>query len=373
MVELKKTTKLPGNFDVLLLFFVLFLTGIGIVMIYSASSSIAIRRFDNGYFFLKKQAIFSIIGACALYICSAIDYRKYKPFAYIFILISSLLLVAIHVSGYGHSAGGAARWLKIAGISVQPSEIARISMIIYLAYSLSKKKDRINEFEIGFLPHFIVFAILGGLIITQPDFGSVVILGALTWLMMFAGGVRLKHLGLPLIPIIPLGIWVMMSKSYRMERLTAFMDPWKHQLDESYQLVHSLMAFGSGGLFGKGLGNGYQKLFYLPEPHTDFIFSVIGEELGLPGVLGIIVVYFFIIWRGIAIARQTTDIFGSLLATGLTAAIGFQVCINMCVAMGLLPTKGLTLPFLSYGGTSLLMNMIAIGILLNIGRTGNNE
>lgn len=373
MVELRKRNNITGNFDALLLFFVLFLTGVGIVMIYSASSSLAVQRFNNGYFFLKKQAIFSIIGGCALYICSAVDYRRYRPFAYIFILISMLLLIATHISGYGHSAGGAARWIRIAGISIQPSEISRISMIIYLAYSLSKKKDRIHEFEIGFLPHFVVFLILGALIIKQPDFGSVAILGILTWVMMFAGGVRIKHLTLPLFPLIPFAIWVMVGKSYRVERLTAFMDPWKHQLDESYQLVHSLMAFGSGGLIGKGLGNGFQKLFYLPEPHTDFIFSVIGEELGLLGVLGIIIVYFFILWRGIAIARKTTDLFGSLLATGLTAAIGFQVCINMCVAMGLMPTKGLTLPFLSYGGTSLLMNMIAIGILLNIGRTGNNE
>lgn len=372
MVEMRKTNRVAGNYDALLLFFVLFLTGIGIVMIYSASSSLAAQRFNNSYFFLKKQTMFAIVGGCALYICSAINYRRYRPFAYIFVLISMLLLIATHISGYGHSAGGATRWIRLAGFSIQPSEITRISMIIYLAYSLSKKQERIGEFEIGFLPHFVVFSILGLLIITQPDFGSVAILGILTWVMMFAGGVRIKHLCLPLIPILPAAVWVMMSKSYRVERLTAFMDPWKHQLDESYQLVHSLMAFGSGGLIGKGLGNGYQKLFYLPEPHTDFIFSVIGEELGLLGVTAIIVVYFFIIWRGIAIARRTTDLFGSLLATGLTSAIGFQVCINMCVAMGLLPTKGLTLPFLSYGGTSLLMNMIAIGILLNIGRTGNN-
>ncbi len=373
MDELKRTNNVSGNFDALLLFFVLFLTGIGIVMIYSASSSLAAQRFNNSYFFLKKQTIFSIVGGCALYLCSAINYRRYRPFAYIFILISMLLLIATHISGYGHSAGGATRWIRIAGISIQPSEITRISMIIYLAYSLSKKKDRINEFEIGFLPHFVIFSILGLLIIKQPDFGSVAILGILTWVMMFAGGVRIKHLVLPLIPIIPIAVWIMISKSYRVQRLTAFMDPWKYQLDESYQLVHSLMAFGSGGIIGKGLGNGFQKLFYLPEPHTDFILSVIGEELGLLGVATIIIVYFFIIWRGITIARATTDLFGSLLATGLTSAIGFQVCINMCVAMGLLPTKGLTLPFLSYGGTSLLMNMIAIGILLNIGRTGNNE
>ena len=373
MAEIRKTTGAPGNFDVFLLFFVLFLTGIGIVMIYSASSTLATERFNNSYFFLKRQAMFTCLGGCILFICSAIDYRKYRPFVYLFLAGSIGLLIATHISGYGHSAGGAQRWIRFAGFSIQPSEVTRISLIMYLAYSLSKKQERLNEFKIGFLPHVIIFGILGSLIITQPDFGSVVILGTLTWIMMFVGGVKVKHLILPLIPMLPAAGWIMVSESYRVKRLTAFLDPWAHQLNESYQLVHSLMAFGSGGLIGKGLGNGYQKLFYLPEPHTDFIFAVIGEELGLWGNLGIISVYFFIIWRGIIIARRTTDPFGSLLATGLTAAIGLQVCVNMGVALGLLPTKGLTLPFLSYGGSSLLMNMIAVGILINIGRVGNNE
>ncbi len=372
MADLRKTTQTSGSFDVFLLFFVLFLTGIGIVMIYSASSTLAAERFNNSYYFLKKQALFTCAGGCILVICSAINYRWYRPFVYLFLAASICLLAATHISGYGHSAGGATRWIKFAGFSLQPSEVARISLIMYLAYSLSKKQERLNEFKIGFLPHIIIFGILGSLIISQPDFGSVVILGALTWVMMFTGGVRIKHLVLPLVPLLPLAGYVMVSESYRVKRLTAFLNPWDHQLNESYQLVHSLMAFGSGGLLGKGLGNGFQKLFYLPEPHTDFIFAVIGEELGLWGNLGIISVYSFIIWRGILIARRTTDLFGSLLATGLTASIGLQVCVNMCVALGLLPTKGLTLPFLSYGGTSLLMNMIAVGILINIGRTGNN-
>lgn len=372
MAELRKPVR-TGNYDIFLIFFVLLLTGLGIVMIFSASSTLAAKRFGDSYHFLNRQAIFACIGGCVLFMVSAIDYRFYKKFVYLFLIISAGLLLATHFSGYSHSAGGAARWVRFPGFSVQPSEIARISMIMYLAYSLSGKQDRVQEFSIGFLPHAVVFCLLGLLIITQPDFGSVVILGTLTWLMMFVGGVRLRHLVISMVPLIPMAIWAMLSESYRVKRLTAFMDPWKYQLNESYQLVHSLMAFGSGGIFGKGLGNGYQKLFYLPEPHTDFIFSVIGEELGLLGNLGITAVYFVIIWRGILIATRTKDTFGSLLAAGLTSAIGLQVCVNMCVALGLLPTKGLTLPFLSYGGSSLIMNMVAIGILINIGRVGTRE
>jgi cell division protein FtsW len=245
-------------------------------------------------------------------------------------------------------------------------------MIVYLAYSLSKKQDLIRQFSIGFIPHVLVLFMLSAFIMLQPDFGSVAILSMITWVMMFAGGVRLSHLMSSLVFILPAGIYMMMSESYRVERFFSFLNPWKYQTEGGYQVIHSLMAFGSGGLTGAGLGQGYQKLFYLPEPHTDFIFSVIGEELGGIFVLGVIALYILIIWRGIIIARKCDDLFGSLLATGLISAIGLQVVINMCVTLGLLPTKGLTLPFLSYGGTSLLVNMVAVGILMNISKAGSN-
>jgi cell division protein FtsW len=206
------------------------------------------------------------------------------------------------------------------------------------------------------------------LIIFQPDFGSVLILGALTWVMLFVGGVRISHLIMSLVLIIPMAYFFMVSADYRSKRIMSFLNPWKYSADYGYQVVHSLMAFGTGGIWGTGIGKGYQKLFYLPEPHTDFIFSVIGEELGLLGVLIILGLYILIFWRGIFIARNCKDSFGSFVAIGLTTAIGLQICVNMGVALGLLPTKGLTLPFLSYGGTSLLLNMASIGILMNIGK-----
>jgi cell division protein FtsW len=361
------------GFDTPLLLSVLFLSSVGIVMIYSASSAIANNIYGNGYYFLRKQTISACIGAVVLIMTSMTPYRVYRPLAYMILAFSAVLLLVTQIPGIGHTAGGATRWIRFCGFSIQPSEFARLGMVIYLAFSLSKKQEFIEDFSIGFLPHVIIFIVFAVLIMIQPDFGSVVILATLTWVMMFVAGVPLKFLGFSLLPFLPLAAYVMMSASYRVQRLMSFLDPWKHQKEEGYQIVHSLMAFGSGGFWGKGLGNGYQKLFYLPEPHTDFIFSVIGEELGLWGVIGILSVFTIVIWRGFIIARQTKDHFGSLLATGITTCIALQTSINMGVALGLLPTKGLTLPFLSYGGSSLLINMAAVGILINIGKTNYYE
>jgi cell division protein FtsW len=213
----------------------------------------------------------------------------------------------------------------------------------------------------------VVLGIFSGLILLEPDFGSVAILAAVTWIMLFVGGVRLLHLSAALLVLLPAGTFLMMNASYRLKRIMTFLDPWQYSSDQGYQIVHSLMAFGTGGIWGTGIGKGYQKLFYLPEPHTDFIFSVIGEELGLVGVVIILGLYVLVLYRGIRIARGAGDTFGTLMAIGLISAIGLQVCVNMGVALGLLPTKGLPLPFLSYGGTSLLLSMASVGILMNIG------
>lgn len=355
------------NYDINLLFPVLFLVGIGIVMVYSSSSALALKKFGSDYYFLKKQAIFALIGIIALVVCRHFPYRFYRSLTYPFLFLALVLLAAIKFTGFGYSAGGSARWLRFGFFSFQPSEFARFALVIYLAYSMDKKKDKLTNFYVGFMPHIIVLGIFAALILIQPDFGSVLILGFITWIMLFVGGVRILHLFSALIFILPPACYFMLSAPYRIKRLLSFLNPWKYPSDAGYQVVHSLMAFGTGGIWGSGVGKGYQKLFYLPEPHTDFIFSVIGEELGLVGVLFIIGLYVLIFWRGIWIARNTKDSFGAFVAVGLTTAIGLQVCVNMGVTLGLLPTKGLTLPFLSYGGSSLLMNMAAIGILMNIG------
>jgi cell division protein FtsW len=370
MMENNMTSKQPpsrnAGYDIQLLFPVLFLVGIGVVMVYSASSALALQKFGIDSFFLKKQALFAFLGLVVLVICRHFPYRFYRPLAYPLLVLALIFLIAVLIPGLGFSAGGATRWLQIGPFSFQPAEFARTALVIYLAYSLEKKADRLKDFSVGFLPHVIVLVIFAGLIFKQPDFGSAVILAVLTWLMLFVGGVRCKHLFLSVIVLLPVVGFLLISAQYRLKRLLGFLDPWQYPADEGYQVVHSLMAFGSGGLWGEGIGKGYQKLFYLPEPHTDFIFSVIGEELGLIGVLAILALYAWIILRGISIARNARDAFGSFLAIGLISAMGLQIVVNMGVALSLLPTKGLTLPFLSYGGTSLLLNMASIGILMNI-------
>ena len=359
------------SYDIGLLFPVLFLVGIGIVMVYSASSAVALKKFGSDYLFLKKQALFALVGLVALVICRHFPYRWYRPLTYPLLTLSLIFLVAIQFTDLGLSAGGSARWLHFGIISFQPSEFARFALIVFLAYSMDKKGEKLKEFSIGFVPHAAVFGVFAVCIIKQPDFGSVVILAALTWLMMFVGGVRCLHLFGSLIACLPLAYFFLMNAEYRVKRIASFLNPWQYPADEGYQIVHSLMAFGSGGLWGSGVGKGYQKLFYLPEPHTDFIFSIIGEEFGLIGVMVIIVLYVLILLKGIRIARNAPDTFGSMMAIGLTIAMGLQICINMGVTLGLLPTKGLTLPFLSYGGTSLLLNMASIGVLMNISAVGN--
>ena len=369
----EETTSRTIAYDIGLLFPVLFLVGIGIVMVYSASSVLALKMFGTDYYFLKKQAIFALIGIVALVVCRHFPYRLYRSLTYPLLFLALIFLAAIHVSGLGYSAGGSTRWLRLGGYTFQPSEFARLALIIYLAYSMDKKRELLKNFSVGFLPHVMVLAVFTGLIFMQPDFGSVVIFGTITWIMMFVGGVRVTHLLSTLILILPAAYFFMINAEYRLKRLLSFLNPWQYPTDEGYQIIHSMMAFGTGGLWGTGVGKGYQKLFYLPEPHTDFIFSVIGEELGLIGVMVILLLYALLLWRGTRIARRTRDPFGSYIALGVTAAITLQVCVNMGVSLGLLPTKGLTLPFLSYGGTSLLINMASIGILMNIGASETGE
>jgi cell division protein FtsW len=369
-----KTKPRPATpYDVQLLFPVLFLVGIGVVMVYSASSVIAGESYGNSYLFLRKQALFALAGAAILIACRHVPYRWYRPLTYPLLVLAMALLAAVHVPGIGAEAGGATRWLRLGPLTFQPSELARLILILYLAYSIDRKQAQIKVFSIGFAPHMVILAAFAVLIITQPDFGSVVILAIITWIMLYVGGVRIVYLLMTVVMLLPAAYYVLVNAAYRLKRLLSFLDPWQYQNAEGYQVIHSMMAFGTGGLWGTGVGKGYQKLFYLPEPHTDFIFSVIGEELGLVGVTVILTLYGLILWRGVAIARAARDPYGSFLASGLTVGILLQVCVNMAVTLGLLPTKGLTLPFLSYGGTSLLVNMAAIGILMNIGAAGRRS
>ena len=361
-----KRTKDHGGYDCFLLLGTLFLLGIGVVMVYSASSSVALKRFGSDTYFLKKQIVYVVAAILVLVVCRHVPYTFYRKMAYPILVVAFLLLVALYLPGVGHAVGGATRWLRVFGHSFQPSELAKLALIIYLAYSMSRKQEKIKVFAIGFFPHAIVLACFGTVILLQPDFGMAAMLALVGWTMLFVGGVRLSYLFTAIAGILPIVYYLLMHTGYRLRRLSGFLDPWRHESDAGYHIVHSLMAFGSGGVGGTGIGKSYQKLFYLPEPHTDFIFSVLGEELGLVGVCLVIGLYVMILWRGIVVATRASDLFAVYLAVGLVSAFGLQACVNIGVTMGLLPTKGLTLPFLSYGGTSLLMNAAAIGILMNI-------
>ncbi len=355
-----------------ILFPVLLLAGMGIVMVYSASSAIGLERFDNNLFYMQRQAFYCLVSLGVMFTAASFPFKFLKVFAYILLGLALALLVAVQVPSLGHKAGGAYRWISIGGFTFQPSEFTKLALVLFLGYSLSKKQEMIRNFSVGFMPHVILLVVLAILILMQPDFGTVLILGCITWGMMFVAGVRIWHLMLPLPFLVPIAYFMIYRVDYRMQRIMAFMNPWDDPLNTGYQITHSLKAFGSGGIFGKGIGLGMQKLHYLPEPHTDFILSVIGEELGLAGVLSILGLYATILWRGAAIARRSENLFGAFVASGLVINLGLQVIINTGVAMGVLPTKGLTLPFLSYGGTSLLVNMAAMGILMNIGANTDN-
>ena len=365
--EKRKKIRKSLHYDPFIIIPLLLLIVVGVLMIYSASSATAAVKRGDAMVFLKKQTGSALLGIAGFLICSNIPYKFFKKIAYL-ALFGSLLLLSLIYLGLGLTEGGATRWLKIGVIHFQPSEVAKIGLIIYMAYSLSKKQENIKKFSIGFFPHIFILSLFLLLILKQPDLGSALILAFIVGGMMFVAGVRLLHLGGAALIFVPIIYKFIHSASYRIERMLSYLNPWKYATDEGYQAVHSLMAFGTGGIFGTGLGNGYQKLFYLPESHTDFIFSVIGEELGLVGVIIILSLYITIIFRGIIISRNAKDLFATFLATGITISFGLQVCINIGVTMGLLPTKGLTLPLLSYGGTSLLINTAALGILANIGR-----
>jgi len=350
------------------------LVATGLIMVYSTSYIMAMKKYGSEYFFVKKQFIFILIGFLFFIIASKIDYHFYQRWVYPLLLASfALLLVLAFIPGVGNEVGGARRWLKLGPLTFQPSEPAKLAVIMYLAYYLSTKKEKIKTFSRGFLPPIIMSGLFIALILKQPDFGTALSLGAIAIILMFIAGVRLRHIFSLVVFAMPF-LYLMVSRvDYRMKRMLTFLDPWKDSDGAGFQLVQSLIGFGAGGIWGVGLGGGKQKLFYLPEAHTDFILSVIGEELGLIGISSLVVLYLIVLFCGVRIALKAEDLFGQYLAIGITLLILLQAVVNMAVVMALLPTKGLTLPFISYGGTSLVVNMIGMGILLNIYKTENRR
>ncbi len=361
----------PG-YDPLLLWAILGLTAIGLAMVYSASAVMAARDFGSPWFFLKRQAFAAGIGLAGMFGAMRYGYKRFEKLAYPILALTAVALLLVLVPGIGTTVNGARRWIRFAGFNFQPAELAKYAMVIYLARSLARKGEKVRTFSIGFLPHVIVTGLFMLLLLGQPDFGSSMVLLALLWVMLFCAGVQLRWLVGSVFAAAPLAAVLVISKSYRMARLTSFWDPWADREGAGWQLSNSLLTLGNGGLFGQGIGAGKQKLHYLPEGHTDFIISVIGEETGLLGIFVVVGLFGLLVWRGLLAAFNAADAFGAFLAIGLTALLGIQAATNMLVAMGLLPTKGLTLPFVSYGGTSLMLSLTAAGVLLAIssGRGG---
>jgi cell division protein FtsW len=354
------------RFDFILLIVTLALVGVGIVMVYSTSAIMAGDRFQDPYYFLKKQAVFAGVGFILMILMMFFPYTILKRLAYPILIVSILLLVAVLIPGIGYRAGGAMRWLKIQSVSFQPSEFAKLGLIIFLAYFLTKKDEKIRSFSFGFLPTVLLSGLVVVLVAKEPDLGAALFLSAMVFLLLFVSGARVIYLTGALLLTIPVVYYLFMNVGYRYKRLMSFIRPWEDPTGTSFQIIQSFLSFGSGGLFGLGLGEGRQKLFFLPAPHTDFIFSVIGEELGLVGAMMVVLLFFVFTVRGIQIGFSLDDRFGTYLALGVTLMISLQAVINMAVVLGLLPTKGLTLPFISYGGTSLITNLVGVGILLHL-------
>ncbi|HER24400.1 MAG TPA: putative lipid II flippase FtsW, partial [Candidatus Atribacteria bacterium] len=329
----------------------------------------AYKWYEDSYYFLKKQLIYAIIALIAFFFAIYTDYHYYKKFTLPILIVSIALLSMVYFPGIGRTAGGASRWVRFGFFSFQPSEIAKFALILYIAESLTRKQTKdIETFVRGVLPPLIIMFVMFLLILNEPDFSTSIIILGISFIMLFIGGTRVIQLYALIVAAIPLGILILSREEYRKSRLLSFLNPWKDPLDSGFHIIQSLLALGSGGIFGIGLAESKQKYFYLPDQHTDFIFSIIGEELGFIGTVVIIVLFIILLWRGFRIALDTSDPFGTLLAAGITSMIVFQSIINIGVVTKMVPTTGITLPFISYGGTSLIINMFCVGILLNISR-----
>jgi cell division protein FtsW len=353
--------------DLIFLAAVLALVGVGSIEIYSSSAVYALAKFGSSTYFLARQSVYVGAGLGALLVGAQIDYRRYRRYIYTLLFASLALLGAVLV--FGARVNEARRWFHFGPLSFQPVEVAKLALILYLAYSLAKKREKVKYFTVGFMPHLAVCGAMMGLLLKQPDLGSCIILGVSTLVLLFIAGAKLSYLLLSLLAALPLVYHSIVSTAWRLRRLLAYLDPWQFRRGTGYQITESLIAVGSGGMTGLGLGDGKQKLFYLPEAHTDFILSSIGEELGFVGIAAVLVLFAVVLWRGVRAALGARDAFGTYLAIGLTTVFALQALVNTGVVLGALPAKGLTLPFVSYGGTSLVVSMFFAGIILNVSKS----
>ncbi len=341
------------------------LVGLSVVMVYSASAVVMMEKFQRPYLFLTKQAMWATLGIALLGIVMRVDYHHYRNQTVIWTALGCVGLALVAVL-FAPPVNHARRWFALGGLGIQPSELAKLAAIFFIADTLDRRMHRINEVQYSLLPIGIVVGAMLGLILLEPDFGTSVSLALIAVTMIFAAGLNYRYIVGAALCLLPAAAFLVMGSAYRRQRVLTFLDPSRDPLGAGFQVIQSTIAVGTGGVFGKGLMNGVQKLFYLPEPHTDFIYSVISEELGLIGATAVVICFGVITWRGLRVALRAPDTFGAFLALGVTTMMAVQAFFNISVALGLLPTKGIPLPFLSFGGSSLLINMLGMGILLNV-------
>lgn len=344
------------------------LLALGLIMVYSASAVWADYKFDDSFYFVKRQLLFAFVGVLFMLFIMNIDYWTWRTWAKVIIIGCFLLLIAVLIPGIGNVRNGSRSWIGVGAFSIQPSEFMKLAMIIFLAKYLSANQKIITSFKRGLMPNLAIVFTAFGLIMLQPDLGTGTVMVGTCIVMIFIAGAKISHFIVLGIMGIAGFVGLIVSAPYRIQRITAFLDPWQDPLGNGFQIIQSLYAIGPGGLFGLGLGQSRQKFFYLPEPQTDFIFAILAEELGFIGGSLVLLLFALLLWRGIRIALNAPDLYGSLLAVGIISMIAIQVMINIGVVTGLIPVTGITLPFFSYGGSSLTLMLAAVGILLNISR-----
>lgn len=343
----------------------------GAMMVYSASAMIAVRETAGAsqFTYFYKQFGFTLAGLIVMFTASRVDYRRLNQPIAVYALFALTIVMLVAVFAFPE-INGARRWIRMGPFSIQPSEIAKIALPVFLAYFLTRNQDRVGEIKSTVIPCLGALILMGGLIFIEPDLGTTIVLCAIFASVYFAAGAKLLHIATVAAAMVVMALAAVLMAPWRVERLMAFLDPFAHSDDAGYQVVQSLYAIGSGGIFGEGFAKGQQKLFYLPYPYSDFIFSVVGEELGLVGTLAVVIAFGLLLWRGARAAVKSPDRFGMLLGVGLITGIIVQALFNISVVTSLLPAKGIPLPFISYGGSSVLVTMAAVGILLNISRQG---
>lgn len=354
--------------DIWMIVATLGILAIGVVMVYSASAVAAFHDYGDKFYYVKRQLLFAAIGVCAMFATMNVDYARLRKWAFAGLIVCFALLLVVLIPGIGVVRGGARSWLGIGSFGIQPSEFMKLAMILFLARLLSERQNRLDSFTRGLLPPLAILGTAFGLIMLQPDLGTGAVMIGASLLVIYVAGAKVRHLGgLALLGVAGLA-GLIAAAPYRLLRITAFLDPWKDPLGAGYQSIQSLYAIGPGGLVGLGLGMSRQKYNYLPEPQTDFIFSILAEELGFIGGTLLLLLFLLLIWRGLRTAITISDPFGSFLAAGIVGIIATQVLMNVGVVIGLLPVTGITLPLVSYGGSSLTLLLTALGILLNLSR-----